>query len=139
MSTAMADTMWDQGTKMAAMSFVKPDVLAKLDSLSRAELDKLTFGVVKVDDAGVISEYNRYESELAGVPVSAALGKNFFSQLAPCTNNAMFYGNFKRGVAAKAYDLAFVYTFSYNMTPTPVRVHLHRTAKGTNWVLVKKK
>lgn len=139
MSTALADTMWAQGMKMAAMSFAKPDVLAKLDTFSRADLDKLPFGAVKVSDAGVISEYNRYESQLAGVPVSAAIGKNFFTQLAPCTNNAVFYGNFKKGVAAKAYSLMFVYTFSYKMKPTPVRVHLHRTAKGANWILVEKK
>ena len=139
MSTALADSMWAQGTKMASMSFVKPDMLAKLDFLSRADLDRLPFGAVKVTDAGVITEYNRYESQLAGVAPQAAMAKNFFTQLAPCTNNAVFYGNFKKGVAAKAYSLVFVYTFSYNMLPTPVRVHLHRTAAGTNWVLVEKK
>lgn len=139
MSTALADSMWAQGTKMAGSSFAKPDVLAKLDSLSRADLDKLPFGAVKVTDAGVIQEYNRYESQLAGVQPSAAITKNFFTQLAPCTNNAVFYGNFKKGVAAKAYNLLFVYTFSYNMVPTPVRIHLHRTPKGTNWILVLKK
>lgn len=139
MSTALADTMWTQGTKMAGMSFAKPDVLAKLDTMSKAELDKLPFGTVKVDDAGVIKEYNKYESQLANVTQAAAMGKNFFTQLAPCTNNAVFYGNFKKGVAAKAYNLMFVYTFSYNMTPTPVRIHLHRTPAGSNWILVEKK
>lgn len=139
MSTTLADSMWAQGTKMASMSFAKPDVLAKLDSATRADLDKLPFGAVKVTDAGVIQEYNRYESQLAGVLPTAAIAKNFFTQLAPCTNNAVFYGNFKKGVAAKAYNLMFVYTFSYNMRPTPVRVHMHRTPKGSNWILVEKK
>lgn len=139
MSTALADSMWDQGTRMAGTSFAKPDVLARLDSLSRSDIDALPFGAVKVDDAGVIREYNRYESQLAGVAPSAAIGRNFFTQVAPCTNNAVFYGNFKKGVAARAYNLAFVYTFSYNMTPTPVRIHLHRTSGGTNWILVEKK
>jgi len=138
-NSTLADSLWQQGARMAATSFAKPDTLAKLDSLSRAELDRLPFGAVKVDDAGFIQEYNKYESVLAGVPQPTAMGKNFFTRLAPCTNNAVFYGNFKRGVAEKAFNLAFVYTFSYNMNPTPVRVHLHRTARGGNWILVEKK
>ena len=40
---------------------------------SRAELDALDFGAVKVDDEGVIEIYNRYESELASVSVADAI------------------------------------------------------------------
>lgn len=139
MSTALADSVWEQGTRMAATSFARPALLARLDAQTRLELDALPFGAVRTDAAGVVTEYNRYESQLAGVAPSEAIGRNFYTEVAPCTNNAVFYGSFKRGVAAGAYSLAFVYTFSYRMTPTPVRIHLHHAAGGGHWILVEKK
>jgi hypothetical protein len=36
-------------------------------------------------------------------------------------------------------DLLFPYTFTYRLAPTEVRVHLHRSASGSNWILVRKK
>jgi len=120
-------------------TFVPQELFNILGNLSRNDADACDFGVVKVDDNGIIQLYNRYESELAGVPPSSAEGKNFFTQVAPCTNNALFFGKFKKGVAANELDAAFNYTFTYKMKPTNVQIHMLRdAASGTNWVFVKK-
>ena len=112
----------------------------KLGKLSRQELDQLDFGVVKVDSTGKVLMYNKYESELAGVSPAVAEGKNFFTEVAPCTNNRLFLGKFKSGVAAKNLDSAFNYTFTYKMKPTNVVIHLlHTPSDNGNWILVKKK
>jgi len=111
-----------------------------LSSMSREELNALDFGVVKVDDGGTIHIYNRYESELASVAPSTAEGKNFFTQVAPCTNNRLVYGRFKEGVAADEMDVCLSYTLTYKMRPTNVRMRLYRDqASQTNWVLVQKR
>lgn len=120
-------------------SFVPNEVLQMLGNFSRADADNCDFGVVKVDDSGRIQLYNRYESELAGVPVSTAEGKNFFTQIAPCTNNGLFFGQFKKGVTAGQLNMAIPYTFTYKMRPTNVRVHLYRCpSSNTNWIFVAK-
>jgi photoactive yellow protein len=104
-----------------------------------AEVDAQDFGIVKVDDNGNITLYNRYEADLASVEPSAAEGKSFFTQIAPCTNNTLFFGNFKRGVKEGKLNALFPYTFTYRMRPTNVKVHMYRDANTrTNWVLVKK-
>ena len=121
-------------------SFVPAETLAKLAAMSREQIDTLDFGVVKVDDTGVIQLYNKYEAELAGVTRAAAEGKNFFTQIAACTNNRLFFGRFKQGVAASSLDFTMPYTFTYKLKPTNVHIHLYRdNASKTNWVLVKKR
>ena len=95
------------------MSFVDSSTLTTLPSLDQSQADALDFGIVKVDDEGNVLLYNQWESEMAGVPVASAMGKNFFTQVAPCTNNRLFFGRFKDGVSAGDLDTEFNYTFTY--------------------------
>lgn len=119
------------------MSFAN---VAALPSMTPHEADAQPYGIIKVDENGVIQLYNRWESNMAGVSPDRAVGKNFFTQIAPCTNNRLVYGRFKSGAASGNLDVEFNYTFTYKMRPTNVRIHLyHHAGTGTNWVLVSKK
>ncbi len=119
------------------MSFVPQAVIDSIAQLTRTQADAQAFGVVRVTDEGVVTLYNRWESELAGVAVSAAEGRNFFSQVAPCTNNRLVFGKFKDGVQKGQLDAEFNYTFTYKMKPTNVALRLFRHApSATNWVFV---
>jgi photoactive yellow protein len=120
------------------MRFIKDDVLQKLQVSSSAEIDLLEFGVICVDDRGIIKIFNKYEGDRAGIDSKQAIGKNFFTEIAPCTNNQIFYGSFKKGVEERKMDLIFPYTFTYKMKPTPVKIHLYRgPARPINWIFVK--
>lgn len=119
------------------MSFVPSQFISQIPSVDRSNADTQPFGIVQVDDTGVIKLYNRWESEMAGVPVASAEGRNFFTQVAPCTNNRLMFGKFKDGVAKGELDSEFNYTFTYKMKPTNVQIRLFRHApSATNWVLV---
>jgi photoactive yellow protein len=122
------------------MSFVESSLLSNLDMISRDQANAVNYGVVKVDDAGVIQMYNRWESEMAGFSPATTEGKNFFTQIAVCTNNRLFFGRFKDGVAKGDLDVEFNYTFTYKMRPTNVGIRLYRHKPSrTNWVFVTKK
>jgi photoactive yellow protein len=119
------------------MSFVPQSFLERLPNLHRYDADDQAFGVVQVADDGTVRLYNRWESDLSGVPVSSAEGRNFFTQVAPCTNNRLVLGKFKDGVQKGALDAEFNYTFTYKMKPTNVALRMYRhPATGTNWVFV---
>ena len=124
---------------MTVRRFVPNELLDRLPTMNRREIDKLDFGCVQVSDAGIVKIYNKWESDFAGVPQDKALGINFFRELAPCTNNRLIFGRFKDGVAADSLDVIVSYAFTYKMKPTLVDVHLfrHHTSQ-TNWVLVRK-
>lgn len=118
--------------------FIDTNTLGKLGTLTQTEADAAPFGIVKVDNNGKILLYNKYESELANVPIQTAVGKNFFTEVAICTNNRIFYGRFKEGMVNGDLDIAFNYVFTYKMKPTNVVIHLyHDKSSDSNWIFVK--
>ncbi len=128
-----------QGTQ-GDLGFVPADVVRKLGSLDQATADKCDFGIVEVDDSGMIRLYNRWEQELAGVSLQQAVGRNFFVDVAPCTNNRLFLGRFRQGVQTGSMDVAFNYTFTYKIRPTGVAIHMYRhAASQRNYVFVKRR
>lgn len=120
------------------LNFVAESTLNGLENLDQSKADQLDHGVVKVDKDGTIQIFNDYESKLSGCDKNAVLGKNFFTEVAPCTNNRLFYGKFKSGVEAGELELKIPYTFTYKMRPANVFVHMKiDKATGTNWVFIK--
>jgi photoactive yellow protein len=119
--------------------FVPADVMDRLPRMTATDLDALDFGCVRVSDEGLVQMYNKWESDFAGVAQDKALGRNFFRELAPCTNNRLIFGRFKDGIADGHLNAIVSYAFTYKMKPTLVNVHLYRdNASKTNWVLVQK-
>jgi photoactive yellow protein len=122
------------------MSFVAEETFRSLGSLTRDEADTLPFGVVKLDNSGTIIMCNKYQAELGKVTIQEVEGKNFFSQVAPCTNNKLFKGKFEQGVSAGSLDAKFNYTFTYKLRPTNVAVHLFQDPTShTNWAFFQKR
>ncbi|MFP4282841.1 MAG: photoactive yellow protein [Opitutales bacterium] len=112
------------------------NTLARLDP---KEIDALPMGAIQLDARGTILFYNSAEGQITGRNPKAVIGKNFFRDVAPCTNSPQFYGVFKAGVAAGNLNTVFQYVFDYKMTPTKVRVHLKKARSGdTYWVLVQR-
>jgi photoactive yellow protein len=121
-------------------TFVAEETLSRLGSLTRQDADALDHGAIKLDDDGIILLYNRYESELSGLGVAHTEGRKFFTQVAPCTNNRLFYGRFQEGIEDNELDVEFSYTFTYRMRPTLVRIMLRRDPETrTTWVFVKRR
>jgi photoactive yellow protein len=134
-----ADAASDIAKQTGEHSFVPPELLANLPSMKQTQMDMLDFGCIKLDDEGRILNYNRWQGEFAGVDPQEALRKNFFRELAPCTNNRLVFGRFKQGVTDGALDVVVSYAFTYKMRPTLVKVHLYRdSATRTNWILVRR-
>jgi len=122
------------------LSFIPADIVRRLGNLDQATADTCDFGVVEVDDAGLIRVYNRWEQELAGINLQQAVGRNFFVEVAPCTNNRLFLGRFRQGVQTGAMDVGFNYTFTYKIRPTSVSIHMFRhAASQRNYVFVKRR
>lgn len=121
------------------LAFDDEDVGEKLRHASEDELNEAPFGIIRVDDEGIVQFYNRYESTLSGFAPEEAVGQNFFTKLAPCSDNPLFMGRFKRGIRDDDLDERFTYTFTYKMRPTLVEVRLYRDQAGNNWLMIQKR
>lgn len=101
--------------------------LEELDSASPSEFDSANFGIVQMSHDGVISAYNTWqEREFATTSRDEIIGKHFFSQIAPCTNNFMVSGRFEMN---QQLDETLDYTFSVKMVPTEVKLRLIKGQK----------
>ncbi len=127
-------------TTLTMNSFVPEKLINNLEKLTAAQADQIPFGVVKLNDQGSIELYNKYNYDVfAGFNGMSVIGKNYFTEIAPCANNFIFSGRFKRGVTNNELDIEFDYCFTYKLMPTDVRVRLYRdSSTGSNWIFVKK-
>ena len=113
------------------------NVLENADTMSSDELDKLPFGIIQLDAAGRILNYNAVESKLASLRKEDAIGKQFFTEIAPCTRVQEFYGRFKEGVIHESLDTSFRFHFAFKQNPRDVTVRLlYSRRTRTVWVLI---
>jgi photoactive yellow protein len=123
--------------------FVPPDVLARLEAMTAAELDALDFGAVAVTDDEIVRFTNAYRPALPGLDDALDAGEDpsgahFFRELVPAADYALFRGRFKAGVQAGTMDARFQYTFVVpgESRPPRFRIQLHRKPdEQINWIL----
>jgi photoactive yellow protein len=110
----------------------------QVQDLSEEELERLPFGAIQLDTTGRILRFNGFESKISGVAKDQAVGKMFFTEVAPCTNVKEFYGRFKEGVARKRLHEKFRYHYSFKRNPIDVTITLfYSDLTQSIWVFVR--
>lgn len=112
-----------------------------LDFLTKAqdkELDGLDFGVIGFDDRGVVTRYNSFESNAAGLSPERVLGHSLFTVVAPCMHNFMVAQRFDDAKAqSEGLDVVIDYVLTLRMRPIKVKLRLlSAPAVATRYVLV---
>jgi photoactive yellow protein len=94
------------------------------DELDFDKLDALPYGAILVDAEGRILFYNKYEEEMAGHAREDVLGKNFFTEVAPCAQVRDFYEQFKKAVGGLGVIATFQFHFPLPGRPRDVEITL---------------
>lgn len=124
---------------MEQVKFGAEDIQNRLAKMNDQDIDKLAFGAIELDRNGNILKYNVKEGDITGRNPKDMIGKNFFREVAPCTNTDKFYGAFQSGVKSGDLNAMFEYEFDYQMQPTKVKVHMKKALEGdTYWLFVKR-
>ncbi len=110
---------------MPTFDFTSPELLDALESCDETALDTLELGVVGMTLAGVTDRYNSREAALSGLPPARVLGKHFFTEVAPCTNNFMVAQRFEE---CESLDETLPYVFTLRMRPRKVELRLLKRA-----------
>ena len=117
----------ENGVKLAA---------EELSGMTREQLDALPYGAIRLSARGTIISYNATEGRVAGRTPERVLGKNFFTEVAPCADVREFRGRFAEltGAGRSLYH-EFEFTFTFD-PPLRVRVTLLRDRGDQSvWVL----
>jgi photoactive yellow protein len=124
---------------LSIVTFEKSDIENVLENMTADQINELPFGAIELDQVGTILRYSTVEAEITGRDPETVIGKNFFTDVAPCTDTPRFRGEFERGVRDKHLETMFEYVFDYEMKPTKVKVHMRKGMMGdTYWVFVKR-
>ena len=87
--------------------------------LNREVADLLPYGFIRLDEQGVVLEYNTAESALSGLPRGGVVGRNFFRSVAPCTCVEQFEGKVQEMIAsgrAGRDQIQFLFKFPGRVT-----------------------
>ena len=105
--------------------FADPGLLDALESSPLDRIDGFGFGLVVMDREGGVVGYNQAESALSGLPADGVIGRNFFVDIGPCTNNYLIAQRYQDSASQQEeLDEQLDYVFTYRMAPTPVRLRL---------------
>jgi len=114
-----------------SLTFDTADASTLLD-MDQTELDALPFGVIQMDRSGTVLHYNSTESRYSGLSRERVLGRHFFRDVAPCSNNHRVAGRY----ALAALDETIEYTFALRMKPVPVTLRMLKPAQGAQMYLL---
>ena len=112
-------------TTSNSLTFNAPAMAARLAALSPAELDELDFGVIGFDAETVVTQYNVYEAEAAGLSPGRVMGHPLFTVVAPCMNNFLVAQRFEDAEDnAEPLDATIDYVLTLRMRPIKVALRL---------------
>jgi two-component system, NtrC family, sensor kinase len=102
-----------------------------------ATLDLLPYGVIVVDESGTVLYYNAREEQIAGRRRADVVGRNFFSEVAPCSQAREFHGRFQETMSRAGLVADFHFRFPFPGRPREVEITLTSFQKdGSNLCLI---
>jgi photoactive yellow protein len=126
----------DPSQKMNALGdtieFTMPDLFGWLELATAEALDSLPFGLIAMAVDGTVEHYNLAEAKIAGLTPARVVGRNFFTSVAPCTNNFMVAHRFE---AEASIDEIIDYVFTFIMVPKRVHLRLLKQPNGRRMYL----
>lgn len=117
---------FDTGRLAEAMQRMRPD-----------EVDALPFGAIRLDAAGKVTYYSETERQQSGYS-GEAIGRTFFTEMAPCMDNPRFRGRIEQALARGTLDIAFDYIadFPSGARGVEVRVRVQSAGDGGCWIFM---
>ncbi len=118
------------------LDFDRPDLAHAMEKLSLEQIDELPFGVIRVDPEGCVVLLSRTEAELSGFGKRPAIGKIFFSDVAPCMGVDGFQGRIQRAREHGHLDLEFGWVGDFSDRNRQLRVRVQSASDGGIWVFM---
>ncbi|MGE3273574.1 MAG: nitrogen regulation protein NR(II) [Vicinamibacterales bacterium] len=85
-------------------------------------LDLLPYGIIVVDTSGTVLYYNEREEQISRRDRTEVVGRNFFTEIAPCTRVQAFHGRFEDLIRRGAGAARFAFHFPLAHGPRDVEI-----------------
>ena len=88
--------------------------------------------------AGVVSSSAGSEASQSGYGARAAVGRHFFTEIAPCMDNESFRGRIDRALAAGKLDIAFTHIGDFADRGRTLDVRVQSATGGGCWIFLQR-
>jgi photoactive yellow protein len=112
--------------------FDTPGLAARLEHAGPAAADRLDFAAILVDADGMVRACNQAAAALPGLHATAAVGRAFYTEVAPSLANADIRGRIQRALERGALDLEF----SHDGALSGLRGRMQPAAGGGFWLFL---
>jgi photoactive yellow protein len=117
--------------------FDEPELAKAVERLSPKDVHALPYGAVRLDAQGTVIFYSDTERRLSGYR-KEVLGHTFFTEIAPCMNNAGFKGRIDRALTAGKLDIKFGYTGDLPSGTVDLDVRVQSAIGGGCWIFLRR-
>jgi len=114
------------------------DLAAAIERLPPEALNTLPFGAIRLNAGGEVVVFNDAEKRLSGFGDRPALGRHFFTQIAPCMNQPGFRGRIDRALAAGDAEIEFGWIGDFSSPERELRVRVTPATGGGCWILIRR-
>jgi photoactive yellow protein len=104
--------------------------------VTREKLDSLPYGVIYLDREGKILGFNKEESNVSHLTRQRAIGKNFFTEVAPCEEVKELHGRYDAFMRGEGPAGGFDVTYPFDGGKRTVRVLISFVRVDENRALV---
>jgi len=116
--------------------FDTPLLARAVEQLTADQIDMLPFGVIGLDDQGVVRVFNRTEATLSGFGDRPSIGQLFFVDVAPCMNNGYFKGRIAKALAAGSLDISFSFVGDFSDRNRELHARVQSAQDGGSWIFL---
>jgi photoactive yellow protein len=106
-----------------------------IPGMSKEQLDTLPFGVVHLDRDGKVLAFNHAEKRLSGLPEREYIGRNFFTEIAPCSDVQDFKGRFTEFLNGNHLSERFDFAYRFRAYTVDVQITFLRVNQQMAFVL----
>jgi photoactive yellow protein len=110
----------------------------RIEQLSPEALDRLPFGVIRLDAAGRVTFYSKTEGEQSGFGDRKAIGQDFFTQMAPCLGTPEFLRRIERARQEATLDVMFEQIGDFDDAERELRVRVLSASSGGLWIFIQR-
>ena len=118
--------------------FDSPDLVAEIEKLSPEEIDELPFGAIRLDRDLRVTFYSAAEARLSGYADRPAIGRIFFSEIAPCMSNEAFLGRVEAARERGTLDLEFSWIGDFADRDREIHVRVQSADDGGVWIFLRR-
>jgi len=122
----------------ALPDFDHPQLAAVVATLTPEQLDRLTFGVVRLDAEGQVVTFNQAERDNSGIGGRPVIGHHFFTEIAPCLGTPEFLGRIEQALARGTLELELTHIGDFGDQERELRVRVLSAAGGGCWLFAER-